>query len=105
MDEQETQDRIDFYVEVFDELKRKVGSDEIAALLVEQVAKDARVKAMRRESAPSFASDAKSVVHSDEPASQAQILYLGRLGVKLPVNVPITKASASAMIDQALAGR
>lgn len=102
---EETQSRIDFYLEVFKDFKCEVGDGAVAAMLVEQVAKDQRIQAMRSESVPTFTSGVKSVVHGDDPASSAQLAYLKRLGVALPTGVPLTKALASTMLDQALAGR
>ena len=102
MEREELQTQIDVYLEAFERIKNATGSDEVAAALVDQIGRDARVRAMRG-SESDFAPRAKSVIHGDEPASAAQLSYLKRLGVKAPVG--ISKAEASAMLDQALAGR
>lgn len=83
------------YVELFENVKAKVGSDEVALAIVEQVGKDERVE--RMQSGSGHASRAESGVVSDQPATEKQLGYLKKLGVEFGEG--LTKQQASALID------
>lgn len=103
MESEEIQSRIDFYLDAFDAIKKKVGDDQTAALLVEQIGKDSRVQAMTARYHSVSSGGEKTVIRGDEPASEAQMGYLKRLGVDVPQGV--NKQNASELIDAALVGR
>ena len=89
------------YIDVFNEVKAQVGSDEVAAVIVDQIGKDARVNAMRRFDAGLSASFDQKLTSPDDPATEKQKAFLKRLGVKHAESV--TRSEASELIDKAKA--
>jgi len=60
---------VDRYVNLFQSVKARVGSDEVAAVILDQIGKDGRVRVMNGGSAGSSASnEATRVIHGDEPS-------------------------------------
>ena len=88
------------YLSVFERARAKVGSDEAAAVIVEQVGKDFRVDKMHgdRQNGRASHGDAGS-----EKASQRQLNYLRRLGISVSEAEKLTMSEASRMIDDAKA--
>jgi len=91
----EIQNKVHKYVQVFDDMKKRVGSDEVAAVILEQVGKDNRCELMRDGGVR------QAVVNRDPdaPATSKQIGYLKHLGVE--ISERLTKEQASELIDQA----
>lgn len=90
MMKEEMQGKLDFYLEAFQAAKQRVNSDQVASVIVQELAKDARMAQQRaHESGQS------------ESATSKQVEYLKKLGVTIPVG--LTKQAASGMIDSALA--
>ena len=79
------------YVELYEELKAKVGSEDVALAIVEQVGKDNRVERMR-------SSVVQNGTNGEQPATEKQIAYLKVLNVE--VSEGLTKSQASELIDQ-----
>ena len=87
------QARLDVYMEAFEQIREKVGDDHIAAVLLQEIAKDNRMEQMRTER--------NGQPTSNLPATDKQLAYLHRLGVEVPNQ--LTKQEASELIDQATA--
>lgn len=88
-------ERIESYVVLFNEIKRRTSNDEIAIAILAQIGKDSRLAKMQSR-------ERRSEMRSGEqPATQKQRAFLERLGTKIPDG--LTKAQASAMIDEAVA--
>lgn len=85
------------YVELFENVKSRVGSDDVALAIVEQVGKDARVERMNVGNGNSHVSRADSGVIGDQPATEKQLGYLKKLGVEFGEG--LTKKQASNLID------
>ena len=83
------------YVELFEEVKARVGSDEVALAIVEQVGKDNRVERMQSGNG---SRNANGVRNGDQSAPEKQIGYLKKLGVE--VSAGLTKKQASELIDE-----
>ena len=90
MMKEEMQNKLDFYLEAFQAAKRHVNNDQVAAIIVQELAKDARM-VQQRNHEPS----------QTESATSKQIEYLKKLGVTIPIG--LTKQGASGLIDTALA--
>lgn len=87
----EIQGKLSFYVDAFEEAKRQVGDAHVAAVLVQELAKDARMNQIQKDR-QSF---------NEGAATNKQIEYLRKLGVQIPLG--LNKKEASEMIDGALA--
>lgn len=100
--ENKNEDRVRAYIELYRELMSQVGDEAVAAAILEQIGKDARVERMaaertgRSEWRPH---DRQS--DGEQAATPKQIGWLKRAGIVVPSGT--TKAAASAMIDEALA--
>ena len=97
--DQTTQTQLDIYVEAFEAAKERVGDVEIAAAILHEIGKTQRTE-MLRGNRPSN-NEGKRVIDGDAPASDKQLSFLKRLGVKAESGV--TKSVASQLIDNALA--
>ena len=93
------QTQLDGYVEAFEMAKERVGDVEVARTIVQEIGKTQRTEMLRGKS-PSN-NDGKRVIDGDAPASEKQLAFLKRLGVKAEPG--ISKAEASQLIDEALA--
>jgi hypothetical protein len=82
---------VDKYLELFQEIRQKVGDDIVARTVMQEVAKDRRMDEIREE----------RELRNGEPATTRQVQYLKRLGVELAPG--LTKKQASLLIDNALA--
>jgi hypothetical protein len=89
-------ERVGQYVRLFDNIRAKVGDDQLALALVEQCGKDWRVEQMRGSPRRERAANGEA------PATPKQLAFLETLNV---ANVPrnLSKAEASRMIDEAQA--
>jgi hypothetical protein len=88
---EQTQAKIEDYLELLKEIKEKVGDEATAARILSEIARDARMEEIKKERAKT----------NDAPATPRQIAYLKRLNV--PVTERLTKRQASALIDAELA--
>ena len=79
------------YAQLYEQVKSRVGSDEIAAVILDQVGKDGRVERMNG----SF--DARQSGSGDQ-MTRKQFGMLKHLGVDIPENC--TKQRASELIDE-----
>lgn len=89
MDEN-TREKVDGYLELFQEIKEKAGSETVAFSLLQEVAKDRRMEEMREQK------EAKN----NQPATKKQKKFMDDLGIQYPKTV--TKKEASALIDEEL---
>lgn len=87
---QETQAKLDFYIEAYEAAMKRVNDDHIAVAIVQEVGKDLRCNGVKQREAS-----------NGQPASAKQIEYLKKLGVEVPKD--LTKREASQLIDEALA--
>ncbi|MCH8073995.1 MAG: hypothetical protein IIA09_18855 [Proteobacteria bacterium] len=92
----EAKQTMDEYVELFDEIRNKVDSEEAAAAVLNQIGKEMRMRQMfaRRDDARRV-----SLSNGDRSASEKQVKYLKRLGVTIPEG--LTRKQASNLIDEA----
>lgn len=77
-------------------MKARVGNEEVAVVLVQEIGKDGRVERMRF--GPSVNAYTRLDANGDQPATGKQIGFLKRLGVE--ISQGLTKEHASALIDQ-----
>ena len=103
MEKEEIEGQLDFYASVFNDARDKVNDEQVALAIVEQVGKDMRMKQIfdERRERLSSRQDSGSESNDDRPATEKQIGYLRRLGVK-EIPAGLTKKAASQMIDEAL---
>ena len=85
---------VEKYVELYGQVKSRVGSDEIAAVILDQVGKDGRTERMNNSV------NAKQSGSGDE-ITPKQYGMLKHLGVEIPDGC--TKQRASELIDEAKA--
>ena len=85
--------KLESYLELLDEIKQRIGDDDIATALLGEIAKDLRMEQIQQER--SF--------NGSAPATEAQIGYLKRLGAVIPDG--LTRSQASKLIDSAKAMR
>ena len=90
--EEELGRKVTHYLEIFEQMRNKVGDDQIAVALVEQVGKDCRVEKMHGPGQ-------STQVNGDQAATAKQIAFLRRLQVEVPSE--LTKRQASVLIDEA----
>jgi hypothetical protein len=91
MDVKEFKKKAGEYLGLLDELKKQ-SVDEVTALaILREVTKDMRMAQIREE---------RMNGNGQEPATQRQLNYLNKLGVKAPKH--LTKIEASALIDEEL---
>ena len=100
-----TQTTLDKYVELFETLKKRVGEDP-AVVILPEMARDARSAQIRAERAAAKLSarepaDSARQAHGSVPATMRQLDWLHDLNVSVPRD--LTKAQASALLDEALA--
>lgn len=89
---------LDQYVALFTRIGERVGDDRAACVILDQIGKDSRVRAMNGDHGMAAGSVERRVVHGDEPATDSQRKFLKRLGVK---EVPTDRQHASELIDAA----
>ena len=89
----EMRNRMTEYVDLFKEARNKVGDDQIALAVLEQVGKDCRVERMNSPARSKASSGGSS------QATEKQVAFLKQLGVEAPAGV--SKQGASELIDQA----
>ncbi|MCC6680485.1 MAG: hypothetical protein IT445_06240 [Phycisphaeraceae bacterium] len=94
--EKPNEERVQDYLELYQHVKEKTGSDDVALAVLEQVGKDRRTELMSTTKQPKGEAG-----DNDAEASWKQVNYLKRLGVAVPEGC--SKKQASELIDQALA--
>ena len=82
------------YVELFEEVKGRVGDDQVALGILQEIGKDGRVEKMCARGVSASIRDA----NGEQPATSKQIGYLKSLGVGVPTG--LTKQGPSELIDQ-----
>lgn len=87
---QNTQAKLNSYLELFEEIKQKTGDDKIALGLLAEMSKDRRMEEIREE----------REMKNRQPATIKQRKFMDDLGIKYPKNV--TKQEASVLIDEEL---
>ena len=90
------QNSLSKYLDLYERVKARVGNEEVAVVLVQEIGKDGRVERMR--SGASVKAYTRLDANGDQPASRKQVGYLKVLNVKVPEGV--TKQQASELIDQ-----
>ena len=86
---EETQSKLDMYVEAYDRIKQRIGDERVSSVILQELAKDIRIA---RPKSDGFADN-------PVPATDKQLAFLRRLGKD--VDGPLTKQQASALIDDA----
>ena len=86
----ETNETLDSYINLYEEIKSKVQDEQLAATILKEIAKDKRMMEIA----------AKNNGNNNK-ATDKQIGYLKRLGVKIEPG--LTKQRASELIDEATA--
>ena len=85
------------YIELFESIQQKLpeakDKEGIALAIMQELAKDRRMEEIK----------ANGNGNGDKPATPKQMAYLKKLGIK--PGEEITKAEASKLIDEAVAGR
>jgi len=89
--EDETQQRVNAYAQLLEEIRQQVNDVQIAIAILQEVTKDQRMTSIREE----------RKVNGDYPATEKQLAYLKNLGVEADANM--TKQQASSLIDEMLA--
>jgi len=85
------QDKLDSYLELFEQIKQKTqGDDKIALSLLTEISKDRRMEEIRQE----------KEARNGEPATEKQKKFMKKLGMDCPKNA--TKKEASVLIDEEL---
>ena len=87
---QDIQAKLDGYLELFQEIRRKTDDERTALTLLQEVSKDRRMEEIRQER------DSQR----QQPATERQKRFMDDLGIKYPKNV--TKQEASVLIDEEL---
>ncbi len=80
--------KVEKYLEIFEEVRNKVGDDRVALTILQETAKDKRMDEMREE----------REARNGEPATARQLQYLKTLKVK--ASPGLTKKQASLLIDE-----
>ena len=86
----EIYEKLDTYINLYNEIKEKVQDEQLAATILKEIAKDRRMMEIA----------AKNNGSANEPATPKQIGYLKKLGVKIEPG--LTKQKASELIDNAV---
>lgn len=84
------QTKLDNYLELFDEIRKKTTDSREALALLTEVSKDRRMEEIREE----------KKAGNSRPATDKQKGFMNKLGIKYPKNV--TKQEASVLIDEEL---
>ena len=85
------QNKLTFYIEAFEEARQRVGDDQVASVIVQEIAKDLRMTHLQKDRANA----------EMQYATMKQIEYLKNLGVQIPNG--LTRKEASTLIDEARA--
>lgn len=84
----DAQAKLDLYIQAYEEVKRRVGSDAVATVVLQEIAKD-----LRRSENPPRGMDI------EHPATPKQLQFLKRLQIE--PRAGLTKREASVLIDEA----
>jgi hypothetical protein len=82
--------KVETYLAILQEIRKKTGDDKLAQMILAEIAKDRRMEEMREE----------RELRNGEPATSKQLEYLKKLGVQTTPG--LTKKQASTLIDNAL---
>ncbi len=84
------QTKVDGYLDIFQDIRRKTSDDKIALALLQEVSKDRRSDEIKQE----------KELRNNQPATEKQRKFMDSLGIKYPKSV--TKQEASVLIDEEL---
>ena len=84
------QAKLEAYLELFQEIKSRVGDEILARAILSEVSKDRRMEQIREE----------REMRNGEPATTRQLQFMKELGIK--IRAGITKKQASMLIDEEL---
>ena len=87
----DTQNKIDYYVELYDTISNKTGNDAITVVIFQEVIKDMRMKYIAK-------TNGNGNGNADALATEKQKEYLRKMGRAFDEG--LTKKDASAMIDE-----
>jgi hypothetical protein len=89
MDES-TKEKVDDYLEVFNEIKKKTDDSKVAIGLLSEICKDRRMQEIKEQ----------KEANNNEPATEKQKRFMKNLGIDFPKSV--TKKEATMLIDEEL---
>ena len=89
----DTQNKIDYYVELYDTISNKTGNDSISVVIFQEVIKDMRMKYIAKTNG-----NGNGNGNGDALATEKQKEYLRKMGRAF--DQTLTKKDASAMIDE-----
>ncbi len=88
--ERNQKDIVENYTELFDQIRERTESDEVAIAILQEIGKDHRSSQVREEKSQKVS----------EPATEKQKRFMKRLGIEFPKL--ITKKEASVLLDEEL---
>lgn len=98
MIDDETKEKLEYYIEAYEHVLKRVRIDQVAINLVQEMARDMRTGLIQQERRNHAHG---SMQGQDVPATEKQRAFLERLGVSIPE--PLSKHKASELIDEAQA--
>lgn len=101
MENEIIREKVEEYLKLFDDIRARTGDDRTAVTILQEVKKDLRMAQIRAERENSNGKSNSNGNDNGVLASAAQIGYLKKLGVKIPIG--LTKKQASSLIDEATA--
>ena len=90
--ESDTKKRLNSYLELFEEISKKIENETTAAVILTEISKDRRTEQMKKER------EAKN--NNDESVTYRQKRCMERLGIEFPES--ITRKEASMLIKEEL---
>jgi len=88
--EQNTQTKLNSYLELFGQIRQKTSDEKIAMSLLSELSKDRRMEEIKQD----------RELRNSQPATAKQKKFMDDLGIKYPKTV--TKQEASVLIDEEL---
>ena len=98
--QQTSAERLSFYLNLYEQIRRQVGNEQVAASILQEIGKDRRASIIH--SSRQADTGLRSNENSSQPATPKQLKFLKQLGVQVSEN--LTKKEASDLIDRAQAG-
>ena len=92
----EEQTCLEKYLDLLERIKTKVKDEQTAVIILTEISKDRRMEEMKQQ---------RGELRSNGQASEKQLAYLKKLGIDLNQHPNVTRAEASALIDQAVAAK
>ena len=94
-------EKMEEYLQLYEEIRRRTGDDRSALVILQEVNKDLRMAQIREERESSSGKGNGNGNRKEWPATAKQIEYLQRLDVPIPAG--LTKKQASRLLDEAKA--